>query len=150
MAQRQRKRHRATKGVTEHDRALQTENTAEGNRIVGHLFDRAGLERWPARSPLAPQVEIDELGEGGEWRQERLEVGVVETGSTMQGEDDGALTHGVAVGNEGSPLGVEPQVGAVDGDAHDRPFRGTGEHRLVLYANRLRRQSTPGRSGLAW
>ena len=91
------------------------------------LFDRAGLERWPAGSPLAPQVKIDELGDGGEWGQERLEVGVVETRSTMQGEDDRALTHGVAVGNEGSPLGVEPQVGAVDGDAHGRPFRGTGE-----------------------
>jgi hypothetical protein len=150
VAQRQSKRHRATEGVTEHDWAPQTEDTAEGNRIIGHLFDRTGLEWWPAGSPLAPQVEIDELGEGGEWRQERLEISVVETGSSMQGEDDWALSHSFAVGNEGSPLGVEPQVGAVDGEAHGRPFRGTGEHRLVLYANRLRRQSMPSRSSLAW
>ena len=62
MAQRELERHEPAGGVTEDDRPLDAQCRARGGDVVGHLLERARLERRRGGAALPAEVDEHELG----------------------------------------------------------------------------------------
>ena len=79
-------------GVAEHPEAVEAEVVGEPDRVVGELFHREGGKGWPARTAVAPMIEMDEPHR---WRQppERVPVqGVVDAEPAVEDETRRAVT----------------------------------------------------------
>ena len=96
--------------------------------------------------PCAPVVDVHQLGGVGQRPEERLEVGVVVAGATVQDEHHGALAHPRAVGDEARPLHVDVQLGPVHGHPHDAlPAGGPAGARASVSRGRAARPPVPRR-----
>jgi hypothetical protein len=91
------------------------------------------------------QVEIDDLRVGGEPREIRLEVGMVETPrSAVKQHDGGPISHFGAVGHKRRAVDVEPQ---------SRPLHLNIHPRRILTRSRRRemdRDQSEGRETTPW
>lgn len=101
--------------MAEYGWTLDAERAAEGRGVDGHLLDRAALDGQPDGAALAALVEVDELGRAVQGCRRRLEICVVEAGTSVQKEYDRAFAHGRALRDQGRPFHIEVQLGVIDG-----------------------------------
>ena len=105
--------------MAQDDRPRDPERVAERADIVGAHLEGPVRGIVAARPTVVAQVEVDDLGELGQPRRVRLEVGVVVAARPAVETDDGRpLAHPRAVGDERRPLDIEPEVRPVDRDPH--------------------------------
>ena len=109
---------KAAEGIAEHDGPLDPEGFTECLHIVAPLSERP--QRWVAMvaATVAAVVKHDELRDLGEWRECRLEHGMIEPWSTVQQQHSWPLTHSKAIRNKLLAYDVEEQAHTVDHYVH--------------------------------
>ena len=87
MAQRELQRHEPAGGVTEDQRPLDAQRRAEGGDVVGHLLERARLERRRGGAALSAEVDEHELRVARQRAQAGSQVALVEAWAAVENDD---------------------------------------------------------------
>src|SRR5579859_2134703 len=118
------------KRLAEDDRSLDSERLAEEAHVFDPRIQVPALRRTLVAPSLAAMIDEDQLRDVCERSQKRLERAVIETGTTMQADDDRPLAHDRPVRDEPHPGDVEVKPDVSHPDSHPTTLSSMANRRL--------------------
>src|SRR5258708_4213396 len=110
---------KATKGMTQHYRVLYAQLVAESCDIVGHNTHLVVFGTIASRTPFAPQIKIDDLGEFTEWVHRGTKVRMVNhSWATVKQNEDRVWNHPLFCWFKSTTNHIEKEMGAIHLQIH--------------------------------
>ena len=133
---------RAAQRMSKHDRVRDAHRVAEHPDVIGATLEGPRRRIAPLAAPVPAQVQVHNLGDGGELIERRLEVRMVEGARTAVHQHyGGPHPHVTAAGHQAGAIHVEPEPAPVHVDMHPptsspwvegqtSPGQGVGRYRI--------------------